>query len=127
MPLAKRPPLLRKEALSLQVLLAGRTIEALRVIIIVEGLDPLVARLNGKTAAEAAHGEHFVPISAAVGQPVLHEKGVSVEDLTTPPTLEALNVPLLPHGLETLKLDALATPLARGGEVLFPTKLAVEL
>jgi len=127
MPLAKRPPLLRKEALPFEVLFAGRTIEALTVIIIIQSLDPLVPRLNGKATPKAPHGEHLVPICAAVGQPVLHEEGVSVEDLRTPPTLETLHMPLLPHGLETLKLDPLATPLARGGEVLFPAELAVQL
>jgi len=127
MSLTKGPALFCKEALSLEVLFARRAIEALTVIIIIQSFDPLVPRLNCKTAAEAAHGEHFVPIRAAIGQPVLNEESVSVEDLRTPGALEALDMPLFPHGLETLKLDPFATPFAWRGVVLFPAELANQL
>jgi len=69
--LAERLASLGEEALSLQVLVALRALEALAVVVVVKSLDPAVAGFNGEAAANALGGEQVVPVSFAVWQTIL--------------------------------------------------------
>jgi len=62
---------LDEKALSFKVLLAQRTIEALRVVVVAQSLNPSVPCLDWKATGDALGGEQFVPIFLAVGKSVL--------------------------------------------------------
>lgn len=59
------------EGLTLKVYLTSRAIEAFRMPVLVEGLHPAIARLNGELATIALSLEHGVPILLAVDVAVL--------------------------------------------------------
>jgi len=99
---AERLPRLDEELLALQVLLAQRAVEALAVVVVVEGLDPPVARLDGKAARDALGREQLVPILFAVGEPVLEVEGRVGEDLATVSAHEALRVERPTHRLQAV-------------------------
>jgi hypothetical protein len=65
--LAKRLSGLDEKSFAFKVLLAKSAIEALTVVVVVQGLDPSVAGLNGKAAGDALRCEQLVPIFFAVG------------------------------------------------------------
>jgi len=67
MPFAKRFPRFHEKALAFQVLLTQRAVEALRVVVVVEGLDPTVPGFYGEPAGHALGGKQLVPIFFAVG------------------------------------------------------------
>jgi len=50
------------EAFSLHVFFAKRAVEALRVVVVVDRLDPAVSRLDRETTGDALCCEQFVPI-----------------------------------------------------------------
>jgi len=60
--LAKGLSRFHKEALTLEVLLAKRAVEALRVVVVVDRLHPAVSRLDRETTGDALCCEQFVPI-----------------------------------------------------------------
>jgi len=51
-----------KETLSFKILFAQRAVEALRMIIIIESLNPSVSRLYGESTRDAFCREQLVPI-----------------------------------------------------------------
>jgi len=63
---AEGPPLLSEEALSLQGGAAHRTLEALRMEVLIERLHPAVTGLDWKSAADAFGGEELIPVVLAV-------------------------------------------------------------
>jgi len=99
---AERLPRLDEKLLALQVLLAQRAVEALAVVVVVEGLDPPVAGLDGKAARDALGREQLVPILFAVGQPVLEVEGRVGEDLAAVGAHEALGVERPAHRLQAV-------------------------
>ena len=66
MHLTERPTSLGEEALSFEVLFAHRAVEALTVVVIVERLDPPVARLHGEPARETFRRKQLIPICFTV-------------------------------------------------------------
>lgn len=74
MVLAERTTALRVETLALEVLLAHRAVEALAVIIVVQGLHPAVSSFHRESASETFCREELVPISFAVRQSFLEEE-----------------------------------------------------
>merc|ERR1712115_275223 len=79
-----------------------RAVEALAVVVVVEGLDPPVAGLDGKAARDALGREQFVPVLFAVGQPVLEVEGRVGEDLAAVGAHEALGVERPAHRLQAV-------------------------
>lgn len=91
-----------KETLALQILFAQRAVEALRMIVIVESLNPPIACLYGESARDAFCCEQLVPIFFAVRQAVLKiERGVC-KDFTTIGTGETFGMEALAHGFQTV-------------------------
>lgn len=89
----------REEALSLEVLLATGAIEALTVVVVVQGFHPFVAGFDGESAGEALGGEQFVPVGLTIGIAFLQEERAVSEQLSAVGTLEALRVELLADGV----------------------------
>lgn len=71
MRLAEGATPLGEEALAFQVLLANRALEALRVVVVVERLNPAVSSFNREAAADTLGGEQLVPVFLAVGHAIL--------------------------------------------------------
>jgi len=116
-----------EKALALQVLVAFRALEALAVVVVVEGLDPAIPGLDGEAAAHALGGEQVVPVGLAVREAVLQVEGTGAEDLPAVGAGEALGVELLAYGVQAVPLDALAALGARGRQEALVAVLAVEL
>jgi len=124
--LAERFPTLGKEALAFEVLVAFRALEALAVVVVVEGLYPSVSCLDRETAANTLRREEVVPVSLAVGQSVLKVECARSKDLPAVGTAEAFWVELFTYGIKTIALDPLVALATDGGEVLFVAVLTVE-
>jgi len=124
--LAERFSTLGKEALAFEVLVAFRALEALAVVVVVEGLHPSVSGLDRETAANTLCREEVVPVSLAVRQSVLQVECARPKDLPTVGTAEALRVELFTYGVQTIALDPLVALAADRGEVLLITVLTVE-
>lgn len=99
---AERLPRLDKELLAFQVLFAQRAVEALAVVVVVEGLHPSVAGLDREAAGDALGREQLVPILLAIGQPVLEVEGRVGEDLAAVGAHEALRVERAVHCLQAV-------------------------
>lgn len=127
MVLAEWPTAFREEALSLEVLLAAGTVEALTVVVVVQGLHPLVAGLDGEPAGEALGREQFVPVGFAVGIALLQEERAVAEQFAAVGTLEALRVELLPDGVQTITLHSGVALAADGGQELFEAVFTVQV
>lgn len=127
MVLAERATSFREEALSLEVLLATGAIEALTVVVVVQGLHPLVAGFDGESAGEALGGEQFVPVGFAVGIAFLQEERTISEQLSAVGTLEALRVELLADGVQAISLDSDVALAAERGQELLEAVLAVQV
>lgn len=106
MVLAERTTAFREEALSLEVLLATGAIEALTVVVVVQGLHPLVAGLDGESAGKALGREQLVPVGFAVRVAFLQEERTVSEQLSAVGTLEALRMELLADGIQAITLDS---------------------
>lgn len=117
----------REEALSLEVLLATGAIEALTVVVIVQGLHPFVAGFDGESAGEALGGEQFVPVGFAIGIAFLQEERAISEQLSAVCTLEALRVELLADGVQAVTLDSGVALAAQGGQELLEAVLAIQI
>merc|ERR1711934_812525 len=87
---AERLSRLDEELLALQVLFAQCAVEALAVVVVVEGLHPSVAGLDREAAGDALGREQLVPILFAVRQPVLEVERRVGEDLAAVSAHEAL-------------------------------------
>lgn len=68
---AERTTAFRVEALALEILFAHRAVEALAVVVIIQGLHPTIASLDWKSTRETFRSEQLVPVSFAVGQSFL--------------------------------------------------------
>jgi len=126
MSLAERFSTLGKEALAFEVLVAFRALEALAVVVVVEGLHPSVSCLDRETAAYTLRREKVVPVSFAVGQSVFQVECARPKDLPAVSTAEALWVELFTYSVQTIALDPLVAFAADGGEILLVTVLTVE-
>lgn len=127
MVLAERATTFREEALSLEVLLATGAVEALTVVVVVQGLHPLVAGFDGESAGEALGGEQLVPVGFAVGIAFLQEERAIAEQFSAVGTLEALRVELLADGVQAITLDSLVALAAHWGQELLEAVLAVQI
>jgi len=114
------------ETLSFQVLVALGALEALAVVVVVEGLYPTVAGLYGEAAPNTLGGEEVIPVGLAVGQTILQVEGSRAEHFATVGAAEALRVELLPHRVQAVALDALVTLGAGGGQEPLVAVLAVQ-
>jgi len=91
-----------KEALTFEVFLAKRAVEALRVVVVVESLDPPVPGLDRESARDALRCEQLVPIFFTVGQSVLQIKGAVGEDLVAVGARKALRMEVCGHRLQAV-------------------------
>lgn len=127
MVLAERTTAFREEALSLEVLLATGAIEALTVVVVVQGLHPLVAGLDGESAGKALGREQLVPVGLAVRVAFLQEERTVSEQLSAVGTLEALRMELLADGVQAITLDSGVALAAEWGQELLEAVLAVQI
>lgn len=102
MTLAEWLPSFDKEALTLQILLAQRAIEALGMVIIIEGLYPAVTGFYWEPAGYAFGCEELVPIFFAVGKPIFKIERRVCENFTTIGASKAFRMEVLAHGLQTV-------------------------
>lgn len=115
------------EALTLQVLFAERAVEALAMVVVVQGLHPSVASFHGEAAGEALGGEQLVPIGLAVRVSILQEEGPVAKDLAALAAGEALRMEVFANGIQTVTLDFASALAASGRQVLLETVLAVQI
>jgi len=92
------------ETFALHIFLAERAVEALWVVVVVEGLHPTVTRLDGEPAGDALRREQLIPIFFAVGQAVLQVEGEVGEGLAAVGAAETLRVEVGAEGLQTVLL-----------------------
>jgi len=126
---AERLSRLDKELLALQVLLAQRAVEALAVVVVVEGLHPSVAGLDREAAGDALGREQLVPILLAVRKPVLEVERRIGEDLAAVSAHEALRVERAAHGLQAVLSSPAAClilmPVVRSSHFCHSTQLSI--
>lgn len=79
-------------------------VEALTVVVVVQGLHPLVTGFDGESAGEALGREQLVPVSFAVGIALLQEERAVAEQFAAVGTLEALRMELLADGVQAVTL-----------------------
>jgi len=102
MALAEWLPSFYKKALTLQILLAQRAIEALGMVIIIEGLYPAVTGFYWEPAGYTFGCEELVPIFFAVGKPIFKIERRVCENFTTIGASKAFRMEVLAHGLQTV-------------------------
>lgn len=102
MALAKWLPSFDKEALTLKILLAQRAIEALRMVIIIEGLYPAVTGFYREPTGNTFCCEELVPIFFAVGKPIFKIERRVCENFTTIGAGKAFRMEVLAHGFQTV-------------------------
>jgi len=102
MALAEWLPSFDKEALTLKILLAQCAIEALGMIIIVEGLYPAVTGFYWESAGYTFSCEELVPIFFAVGKPIFKIERRVCEYFTTIGAGKAFRMEVLAHGFQTV-------------------------
>lgn len=127
MVLAEWTTTLREEALSFEVLLAAGAVEALTVIVVVQGLHPLVTGFDGESAGKALGGEQLVPVGLAVRIALLQEERAVTELLVAESALEALRMELLSDGVQAVSLNSEVALAAHGGQELLEAVLAVQV
>jgi hypothetical protein len=93
---------LDEEALAFEVLLAKSAVEALAVVVVVEGLDPAISGFDREPARNALRREQLVPVLFAVGQPVFKVERRVGEDLAAVGAHETLRVEGLAHRLQAV-------------------------
>lgn len=124
---AERTTALREETLSFEVLLAAGAVEALTVVVVVQGLHPLVASFYGESAGETLGGEQFIPVVLAVGVTFLQEERAVSEQLTAVRALETFRMELLTDGVQTITLNSSVALAADGGQELFEAVLTIQI
>lgn len=124
---AERAAALRVEALALEILLAHRAVEALAVVVVVQGLHPAITSLDWESAREAFRGKQLVPISFAVGQSFLQEERAIAEELAAIGAVKAFRVEVLSNRVQAVALDFVVAFVARRRDESLETVLAVEL
>lgn len=125
--LAERTSPLGEEALSFQILFAHRAVEALAMVVIVQGFHPTISSFDWESASETFRGEEFVPISIAVGVAILQEERIVAEQFSTVNAVEAFRMEVLSDGLQAISFNFAVTLGARWGQVLFEAVFAVQL
>lgn len=103
--LAKGSSALRVETLALEIRLADSTVEALRVPVLPQSLDPSVGGFDGEVAAVALGREELVPVLSAVLIPVFNVEASSADRSLAVEADEALGMPRLAHGVHAVVLD----------------------
>lgn len=124
---AERTATLGEEALSLEVLFAAGAVEALAVVVVVQGLHPLVTGFDGESAGEALGGEQIIPVLLAVGIALLQEERTVAKLLATVRALEALRMELLADGIQAIALNSAIAFRARWCQELLEAVLAVQV
>jgi hypothetical protein len=84
--------------------LSYSAVEALRVIVVVQRLDPSVAGFNGEAAREALGRKQLIPVGLTVGLALLQEERIVAEQLAAVSALEALRMELLANGVQAISL-----------------------
>jgi len=125
--LAVGPAALRIETLSFQINSADSTIEAFRMPVLPEGLDPAVRRLDGESASVTFGGEQLFPGLFRIHFAILNVKAFASNWRLVVEANEALGMKRLAHGIHAIVLDGLATLGASGCEVFLVFGLAKEL
>lgn len=101
-----------KETLAFQVLLAKRAVEALWVIVVVEGLHPAVPRLYWEATRDAFCCEQLVPVLFAVGKSILKVERTVGKDLVAVGAGKAFGMKVCPHRFQAvLSFHFAVTPL----------------
>jgi len=100
--LAERLSRFDKEALTFEVFLAKRAVEALGVVVVVQSLDPPVSSFDRESAGDALCCEQLVPIFFTVGKSVLQIEGAVGEDLVAVGASKALWMEVRGHRLQTV-------------------------
>jgi len=100
------------EAFALHIFFAKRTIEALGVVVVVEGLHPSIPGLDGESTRDALSGEQFVPVFFAVREAVFQIEGTIGEDLIAVGAGKALRVEGGGHRLQAVPNNLLPALLA---------------
>jgi hypothetical protein len=118
---------LSEETLTLQILMANRALEALRVIVVVAGLYPAVTGLDRKSTAHTLSGKQLVPIFLAVWKSILQVEVSVAEWLVAIRAGEALGVELLLDGVQTIPFNPAVALGADWSQELFVAGLAVQL
>jgi len=125
--LAVGPAALRIETLSFQINSADSTIEAFRMPVLPEGLDPAVRRLDGESASVTFGGKQLFPGLFRIHFAILNVKAFTSDRRLVVEANEALGMKRLAHGIHAIVLDGLATLGASGCEVFLVFGLAKEL
>jgi hypothetical protein len=100
--LAERLSRFDKEALTFEVFLAKRAVEALRVVIVVESFDPPVSGFDWESTRDALRCEQLVPIFFTVGQSVLQIEWAVGEDFVAIGARKALRMEVRSHRLQAV-------------------------
>lgn len=124
---AERAAAFRVEALALEILLAHRAVEALAVVVVVQGLHPAITSLDWESAREAFRGKQLVPVSFAVGQSLLQKERAIAEEFAAIGTVEAFRVEVLSNRVQAVALDFVVALVAHGRDEFLEAILAVEL
>lgn len=95
MTFTERPSALGIKRLAFQILMANGTFKALRVVIVVEGLDPSVARFDRISAAHTFGREQFVPVLLTEWLPVFQVERIVAKCALAVTARKALWMPLL--------------------------------
>jgi len=102
MALAEWLPSFDKETLTLKILLAQCAVEALRMIVIVEGFHPPVPGFYWEPAGDTFCCEQLVPIFFTVGESILEIERRVCKNFTTIGAGKAFRVEVLAHGFQTV-------------------------
>jgi len=86
----------------LHVFFAERAVKTLRVVVAVEGLDPAIPSLNGKTTSDTLRCEQLVPILLAVREAVLQIEWEVGKDFAAVGAAEALRMEVGAKSLQTI-------------------------
>jgi len=120
-------PSLDEKSLALQVLLAESAVKALAVVVVVEGLYPPVAGLNGETARHTLGCEQLVPIFFTIRQSVFKVEWRVGKYLATVSANKTLRMEGLAHRLQTVPQNLLLALFAIGSQILSVAVLTVEV
>jgi len=118
-------PSLDEKSLALQVLLAESAVKALAVVVVVEGLYPPVAGLNGETARHTLGCEQLVPILFTIRQSVFKVEWRVGKYLATVSANKTLRMEGLAHCLQTVPQNLLLALFAIGSQILSVAVLTV--
>lgn len=102
------------EALTFQILLAECAVEALAVVIVVQGLDPSIARFHWEAAREAFGREELVPVGFTISLALFQEERSVAEQFAAVSASKAFRMEVLTDGIQAITLDFSAAAAASG-------------